>query len=230
MINTLLGTKQKMTQAFVENTRVPVTIVDVTPNHVTQILTSEKNGYWAIQLAAGSRKIKNTTKPLQGHLKGAISKDKKVAPRFLREVRVSDEPELKVGDNIKVSDVFSVGDTVTVTGNSKGKGFAGGVKRWGFAGGPKTHGQSDRHRAPGSIGQGTSPGRVWKGKKMAGRMGDETVTVKNLKVVLVDDSTNTLHIGGPVPGVPKGLLVIERTSPKNEVKKTDETEKGEASS
>lgn len=205
-----------MSQAFVDNNRVPVTVVSMSPNYVTQILTKDKNGYWGLQLASGSRKIKNTTKPLQGHLKGALKDN--VAPRFLREVKQTEAPEEKVGDTIKVSDVFSVGDTVTVTGTSKGKGFAGGVKRHGFSGGPKTHGQSDRHRAPGSIGQGTSPGRVWKGKRMAGRMGDEIVTVKNLKVIEIDEGKNEVKISGAVPGVPKGLLVIKRTSPKQEAK------------
>lgn len=203
-----------MTQAFVDNTRVPVTIVSVTPNTVTQVISENKNGYWGVQLGLGERKLKNVTKPLQGHLKGAIKDNK--APRFLREVRMSDEPSEKAGDVVRVSDVFSIGDMVQVTGVSKGKGFAGGVKRHGFHGGPKTHGQSDRHRAPGSIGQGTSPGRVWKGKRMAGRMGNETVTVKNLKVVALDAEKNELHISGPVPGTRKSLVIVKRLSPKQE--------------
>ncbi|OGM89584.1 50S ribosomal protein L3, partial [Candidatus Woesebacteria bacterium RIFOXYD1_FULL_46_19] len=117
-----------------------------------------------------------------------------------------------VGDTIAASDIFSVGDIIQVTGTSKGKGFAGVVKRWGFAGGPRTHGQSDRERAPGSIGQTTTPGRVFKGKKMAGRMGGERVTLKNLQIVSVNPETNEIEISGPVPGIPGGLLVIKRLS------------------
>lgn len=213
MLNTILGTKVKMTQAFVDNTRVPVTVVSVTPNVVTQIITEDKNGYSAVQLGTGEKKLKNTSKPLQGHLKKANLKNEKTTLRHLREVKVDQVPEIKVGDTIKVSDVLSAGDTVTITGVSKGKGFAGAIKRHGFSGGPKTHGQSDRHRAPGSIGQGTSPGRVWKGKRMAGRMGMDTVTLKNIQVIAVDDEKNELHVKSPLPGAPKSLLIIKRTSP-----------------
>lgn len=217
-----------MTQAFVDNKRMPVTVVSVAPNTVTQVLTVDKNGYSAVQLAAGEKKLKNTSKPLQGHFKKAkaINEKTKLTPRFAREVRTNNEDnELKIGDNVKLSDVFSVGDTITVTGTSKGKGFAGAIKRHGFAGGPKTHGQSDRHRAPGSIGQGTSPGRVWKGKRMAGRMGNETVTVKNLEVLAINTENNELHIKGPVPGTVNSLLLIKRTSPKQEIK-TEESKEG----
>lgn len=218
MLNTILGSKVKMSQDFVDNRRVPVTVVKAGPCTVTQIRSMDKDGYWAVQLGFGSRKTKNISKPLQGHLKGA-TKDK-LAPRFLREVRLTDTPEEKVGEEVAASDIFTAGDTVTVTGTSKGKGFAGAIKRWGFAGGPKTHGQSDRHRAPGSIGQGTSPGRVWKGKKMAGHMGVDTVTIKNLKIVSVDPETNEVKISGPVPGTPGSLLIIKRTSPSS-VKTTE---------
>lgn len=210
-----------MTQAFVDNTRVPVTVVSVMPNVVTQIISEDKNGYKAVQLATGEKKTKNTSKSLQGHLKKAKATNEKASAKFLREIR-TEETDLKVGDLVKVSDIFSVGDVVQVTGTSKGKGFAGAIKRHGFAGGPKTHGQSDRHRAPGSIGQGTSPGRVWKGKRMAGRMGVDTVTMKNLKVVFVDPEKNELHIGNPIPGSPKSLLVIKRTSPKQEAKEAED--------
>ena len=175
MINTILGSKEKMGATFIEGTRVPITYMKAGPCVVTQIKNEAKDGYWAVQIGFGERKIKNVTKPVQGHLKAANS-----AARFLREVRVEKEPNLKVGDKITVSDIFSVGDAVSIAGTSKGKGFAGVVKRWGFSGGPKTHGQSDRQRAPGSIGQGTTPGRVHKGKKMAGRMGTDKVTIKNL--------------------------------------------------
>jgi len=208
MINTILASKRKMGQAFVGDTRVPVTLVVAGPCVVTQIKNYEKDGYWAVQLGFGEKRIKNVTKPLKGHLKGAIT-DKKVAPRFLREVPLKDKSDLKVGDQVKVSDVFKKGDLVSVTGTSKGKGFAGVIKRWGFSMGPRTHGQSDRLRAPGSIGA-TTPGRVWKGKKMAGRKGGDTVTVKNLIVVDVYDEKGELALSGPVPGIPGGLLIIRK--------------------
>jgi large subunit ribosomal protein L3 len=208
MLNTLLGSKQKMGHTFIEGTRVPVTWVKAGPCKITHIKTNDKDGYWALQLGFGEKKLKNITKPLQGHLSGAI-KDKK-APRFLREVRQKSEPKLKVGDEVFVSDLFKRGDVVAVSGVSKGKGFAGVVKRWGFAGGPKTHGQSDRQRAPGSIGQGTTPGRVLKGKKMGGRMGSERVTVKNLTVVDVNDQENEIAISGALPGRSGGLLIITK--------------------
>jgi len=207
-MNTILGIKKGMGQAFVEGVRVPVTKVVAGPCVVTQIIKEDKNGYWAVQLGFGEKKIKRLTKPMRGHLKGAIKKEK--APRFLREVRFSEKPKFKVGETITISDIFNEGDKVSVSGISKGKGFAGVIKRWGFAMGPRTHGQSDRLRAPGSIGQGTSPGRVWKGKKMAGRMGGERVTVKNLKIISIDPKNNQLTIAGPVPGRPKGLLVIKK--------------------
>lgn len=210
MINTLLGLKAKMGATYVEDTRIPVTYVVAGPCVVTQIKSQDKDGYWAVQLGFGEKRIKNVTKPLLGHLRGVI-KGKK-APRFLREVRLSEKPTYKVGDQIKVSDIFKKGDVVSVTGISKGKGFAGVVKRYHFSGGPRTHGQSDRERAPGSIGQGTTPGRVYKGKKMAGRMGQDRVTIKNLVVVDVDDEKNLLAISGSLPGAKGNLLVIKKTS------------------
>src|SRR3990167_1859157 len=208
MLNTLLGTKGKMGHTFIEGDRVVVTKTSLGPCFVTHIKKPASDGYWAVQLGYGEKKIKNVTKPLQGHLKGAIDKNK--APRFLKEVIIDKEPDFKVGDKVQVSDIFSVGDKVRVTGVSKGKGFAGVVKRWGFHGGPKTHGQSDRPRSPGSIGQGTTPGRVFKGKKMAGRMGSETVTVKGLKVILINEETGEMKLSGLVPGIKRGLLIIKK--------------------
>ncbi len=210
MINTLLGEKTKMSQAFIEGYRVPVTKIMAGPCVVTQVKNMDKDGYWAIQLGFGERKTKNISKALQGHLKGAIKENK--APRFLAEIRLDKEPEVDVGDTIKVSDIFNAGDKITATGTSKSKGFAGVVKRWKFAGGPKTHGQSDRQRAPGSIGATTTPGRVLKGKHMAGRMGGDRVTIKNLHVVSVDPEKNEMLISGPVPGIPGGLLIIKKTA------------------
>lgn len=207
-MKTILGTKVKMSQAFIGNRRVPATVVKAGPCVVTQVKNEKDDGYWALQIGFGERKVKGVTKPLQGHLKEVIKN--KVAPRYLREVRFAAEPKAKRGEAITVGQIFAEGDTVRVSGIGKGKGFAGVVKRWGFAGGPKTHGQSDRQRAPGSIGQGTSPGRVRKGKKMAGRMGGKMVTVKNLKVIAVDEEKNEMMIAGPVPSVPGGLLVMRK--------------------
>lgn len=197
-----------MSQAFVGDTRVPVTMVKVGPCVVTQIKNEEKDGYWALQLGLGEKKLKNINKPQTGHLRSLI-KDQK-APRYLKEIRLAKEPELKVGDIVAVGDVFKKGDMVSVMGISKGKGFAGVVKRWHFAGGPKTHGQSDRWRAPGSIGQGTTPGRVLKGKHMAGRMGSEQVTIKNLIIVSIDEKGGQILLSGPVPGNRGGLLTLTK--------------------
>ena len=197
-----------MDHTYIQGARVPVTKVVAGPCTVTQIKNEDKDGYWAVQLGFGNKPTRNISKPLQGHLRG-VTKDN-LAPRFLREVRVKDDPEMKVGDVISAPDVLKRGDLVQVTGISKGKGFAGVVKRWGFAGGPKTHGQSDRLRAPGSIGQGTTPGRVLKGKKMGGRMGGEQVTVKNLIVTAVDDATGEVAISGAIPGHPGTVLMIKK--------------------
>jgi large subunit ribosomal protein L3 len=208
MINSILAEKMKMGQTFIEGRRVPVTKVLAGPCVVTQIKKETTDGYWAVQLGFGEKRIKNVTKALQGHLKSFIKDNK--APRYLAEVRLEKEPEMKVGDTIKASDIFRVGDIIRVSGVSKGKGFAGVVKRWHFAGGPRTHGQSDRERAPGSIGQTTTPGRVFKGKRMGGRMGSEKVTVKNLQVVSINPETNEIEISGPIPGITGGLLLINK--------------------
>lgn len=205
MINTILGTKIKQTQKFTsEGVRIPATLIQAGPCFVVQV----KEG--AIQLGLGEKKEKRTKKPILGHIKKAGLKH---IPRFLREISVN-QPEisanLKPGAEIKVGDVFKTGDLVNIIGTSKGKGFAGVVKRWGFAGGPRTRGQSDRERAPGSIGATTTPGRVLKGKKMAGRMGGERVTVKNLTVVHIDPKNNLLVVKGLVPGAKDGLLIIKK--------------------
>jgi len=211
MVDTLMGTKIKMSQAFDKNNaRVPVTLVFVSPNMVTDIKTIDRDNYESLQVGFGTKKLKNTTKPLAGHLKKVTKEN--LLPKTLKEIKTDNINDYKVGDLIKLSDVFTPGDTIQVTSISKGKGFAGGMKRWGFAGGPKTHGQSDRSRAPGSIGQGTTPGRVHKGKKMAGRMGSDRVTIKNLTVFDIDDESNLLSIVGPVPGAKGSLVVVKRTS------------------
>lgn len=217
-MDALYGIKQTMSQAWLEDSRrVPVTMVKVDPLIVTQVKTSEKDKYQALQLGFSTKKIKNITKPLQGHLKKIQNSIRQSAdktqisklPRYLKEVRIpkTDQPP-SVGDLVKASDILSPGDLIKVSGISKGKGFIGGVKRWGFSGGPKTHGQSDRERAPGSIGQGTTPGRVYKGKKMAGRMGGQKATVKNLTVVDVSD--NIIMVSGLIPGVRGSVVYIEK--------------------
>lgn len=214
MINTILGTKGVSSQTFIEGFRIPVTKVVAGPCVVTQIkkmdgrLPAGRQGYWAIQLGFSTRRAKNTSKPLQGHLKATSTESK--FPRYLREVKVDSEPELKVGDVIKVSEVLNPGDIISVSGISKGKGFAGVVKRFHFRGGPRTHGQSDRERAPGSIGQTTTPGRVYRGKRMAGRMGGEQVTVKNLHIISVDAETGSVEISGQIPGNVGSMVTINK--------------------
>src|SRR5260221_919970 len=209
-MNTILGSKMEMSQTYVDGSRVPVTKVLVTTLGVTPVENVDRDGYYAIQIGFGEKKLKNITKQIKGHLKAVLQKDSKMAPRYLREVRMKEEPKEKVGDTIKASDIFVSGDSIAVTGISKGKGFAGGVKRWHFSGGPKTHGQSDRQRAPGSIGQGTTPGRVYKGKHMAGRMGSEQKKIKGLNIVEVKTEKNEILISGPIPGRNGTLLVIEK--------------------
>lgn len=199
-----------MGQTYVAGTRIPVTSISIVPSVVTQLKTSEKDGYWGIQIGFGNKRIKSTSKPLQGHLKKTSTKE--FSPKFLREIRLEKEAEVKIGDQVKASDIFKVGDKIAVRGTSKGKGFAGVVKRWRFAGGPKTHGQSDRQRAPGSIGQTTTPGRVFKGKRMAGRMGGDSVTVKNLHVISIDPEKNEMFVSGAVPGKTGDLLKITKIS------------------
>lgn len=206
-IQSLIGKKVNQTQGFLEDgTRVPLSVIEVGGNVVSQVKNVEKEGYSAIQLGFGeSTKHK---KPIVGHIKKA---GLKTSPRFFREIRV-DEPEIEVGAELVLAEVFEPGDMVDVSGVSKGKGYAGVVKKWGFAGGPRTHGQSDRERAPGSSGTGTTPGRVYKGKKMSGRMGNENVTVKNLEVLGIEG--NTIFVKGLVPGS-KGSIVVVKKVGKN---------------
>ncbi len=204
MLKGLIGKKIGMTQIFDEaGVAYPVTIIEAGPCYVTQIRRPERDGYSAVQLGFGEVNPKRLTGGQLGHLKA-----KDLPPlRVLREFRAK-TPEISVGEAIKV-DVFSVGERVDVTGTSKGKGFAGGVKRYHFAGGPKTHGQSDRHRAPGSRGSGTTPGRVYKGSRGPGHMGNERVTEQSLKVVMVDAERNLIGVHGAVPGPKGGLVVIK---------------------
>jgi large subunit ribosomal protein L3 len=194
-----------MTQLFDEKGEViPVTVIEAGPCYVTQIKTEKIDGYWAIQLGFGETRSKRLTKGQQGHLQG----NDLPMLRHLREVRIKDKTEYQIGQKITV-DLFQVGERVDIVGKSKGRGFAGTVKRHGFHRQPRTHGQSDRERAPGSIGATTGTGRVFKGKRMAGRMGNERVTSQNLLVALVDSDRNLLAVRGSVPG-PKGGLVLVR--------------------
>ncbi len=206
-MNTIFGTKVTQTQKFLEDgSRIPVTIVVAQDNPVTAVKTQETDGYQAVQIGFGTRRKQN--KSLLGHVKKANLDS---VPSLIREVRLTEDSSYQPGDMIKVEETFQPGDIVAVTGQSKGKGFAGGVKRHNFKGGPRTHGQSDRERAPGSIGQTTTPGRVYKGKRMAGRMGNEQVTVQNLMVMDVDSATKTLVIKGLVPGILGSVICITKT-------------------
>ena len=204
MLKGLIGKKIGMTQIFDEQgVAHPVTLIEAGPCYVTQIRRPEKEGYSAVQLGFGEINPKRLTGGELGHLKA-----NEIPPmRFLREFRVKN-PEINVGERVTV-EAFAIGERVDVIGTSKGKGFAGGVKRYGFHGGPKTHGQSDRQRAPGSRGAGTTPGRVYKGSRGPGHMGDARVTVSALKVILVDVERNLLGVRGAVPGPKGGLIMIK---------------------
>ena len=208
MAKAILGRKLGMTQIFTEEGRVvPVTVVESGNNLVLQNKTDETDGYNAVQIGFGEVKEKNVNKPLKGHFEKAGVK----AVRFIREMRLSAPSEYNVGDTIGV-DIFAAGDLVDVVGTSKGKGFAGGIKRHNFARGPMGHG-SKSHREPGSTGAMISGpgGRVLKGKKLPGRMGGERVTVQRLTVVRVDADRNLILIKGAIPGPKKGFVVIKDT-------------------
>jgi large subunit ribosomal protein L3 len=206
-MSSLIGKKLGMTRLFDETGKnIVVTMIEAGPCYVTEIRHKEKHGYDAVQLGFGNKREKVVTKPLIGHFKKAKVKPMGVLKEFKN---FKPDTEFKLGDEVKV-DIFAEGDLVTVTSVSKGKGFAGGMKRHGFHGGPKTHGQSDRHRAPGSIGQSSYPSRVFKGIKMAGRMGGKNVSVRNLKVVKVDAENNLLAVKGAIPGPIKNFVFIKK--------------------
>jgi large subunit ribosomal protein L3 len=200
----LLGKKIGMTRIFDEAGNViPVTVVKVGPCYVTQVKTVQSDGYRAVQLGFDTKKEKNTTKPMMGHLEKAG-----VPPvRFLKEFLLKEDVEYKLGDIIKV-DMFKPGDPIKVTGLSKGRGFAGAMKRHNFSGAQTTHGQSDRTRAPGSLGQSSYPSRVFKGMKMAGRMGNTRVSVKGLVVAKVDAENDLLFIKGAIPGARNSYVEV----------------------
>ncbi len=202
----IIGKKIGMSQVFVENGNIiPVTVVEAGPCQVIQVKTPEKDGYSAIQLGFEKKPEKRINKPALGRFKAA-----KAEPyRFLSEIRDFEAEHSKIGETITV-ELFNVGDTVKVSGVSKGKGFQGVVKRYNFRGGPKTHGQSDRFRSPGSIGASAYPSRVIKGMKMAGRMGGDNKTIRGLSIVKIDAENNLLYIKGAVPGARNGIVTVRR--------------------
>ena len=197
----IVGRKCGMTRVFTEDgVSIPVTVIEASPNRITQIKSVETDGYSAIQVTAGSRKASRVAKPQAGHFAKAGVEAGRGSWEFRSE---GSEEAFEVGSTLTV-ERFEEGQMVDVTGTSKGKGFQGGVKRWNFAMQDATHGNSISHRAPGSIGQNQTPGRVFKGKKMAGHMGAEQVTTQNLEVIRVDAERNLLLIKGAVPGAPGG--------------------------
>jgi large subunit ribosomal protein L3 len=202
----LIGRKVGMTQVFQDDgTMVAVSVLAVEPNTVTRLRTSERDGYVAVQLGIeDSRKL---TKPEAGQLKN-LPKDAG-RPATIREFRVVGADDYQVGQRLNVAELFAAGDVVDVTGVSKGKGFAGHIKRHHFRRGPKTHG-SDHHREPGSIGPGTTPGRVYKGMRMAGHMGDRRSTIKKVRVVRADADQNLLLLAGSLPGARNGLILVKK--------------------
>jgi large subunit ribosomal protein L3 len=199
----VIGRKCGMTRVFTEEgVSVPVTVIEVTPNRVAQLKTEESDGYQAVQVTVGERRASRVTKAQAGH----FSKAGVEAGRGVWEFR-AEAGELQSGSEVTVEG-FEAGQLIDVTGTSKGKGFAGAVKRWNFRTQDATHGNSLSHRAPGSIGQNQTPGRVFKGKKMAGHLGAERVTVQNLEVVRVDAEKNLLLVKGAVPGATGGDVIV----------------------
>jgi large subunit ribosomal protein L3 len=204
MTEGILGKKLGMTQVFGEGKTRGVTVIEAGPCMVLQVKAREKEGYSAAKLGFGEIiKARNARK--------SKGKDKAASKyRYMREFRLDDSQKVEPGQKIDVS-LFKAGDLVDITGVSRGKGFAGGVKRHHFKGGPKTHGQSDRWRAPGSVGSNTTPGRVLKGLRMAGHLGSQRVTVANLQVVEIDTARNLLLVEGAVPGMTNGLVLIRKS-------------------
>ena len=201
----LIGRKAGMTRIFTEEgVSVPVTVIEVTPNRVAQVKTDDTDGYQAVQLTVGERRLSRVSKPVQGH----VNKNGVQVGRGFWELRADGEELPEVGSELTV-DAFEAGQKVDVTGESKGKGFQGAIKRWNFSMQDATHGNSLSHRAPGSIGQCQTPGRVWKGKKMAGHMGAERVTVQSLEIVRIDAERNLLLVKCAVPGAEGGDVIVK---------------------
>ncbi len=200
----IVGRKSGMTRIFTDDgVSIPVSVIEVEPNRITQVKNAETDGYSAVQVTVGSRRASRVNKAAAGHYAKANSE----AGRGLWELRSTSQEEFQVGGELTVAG-FEAGQKVDVTGTSKGKGFAGTVKRWNFSMQDATHGNSLSHRAPGSIGQCQTPGRVFKGKKMSGHMGAEQVTVQNLEVVRVDAERNLLLVRGAIPGAPGGDVIV----------------------
>lgn len=204
----IVGRKAGMSRVFTEDGQsIPVTLIEATPNRITQVKTVESDGYTAVQVTAGHKRASLVNKPEAGHL----AKAKVEAGRGLWELRVDDVGDLAVGGEVK-ADIFEVGQLVDVQGVTKGKGFQGTVKRWNFSMGDATHGNSLSHRAPGSLGQRQSPGRVFPGKKMAGHMGAVRQSTQNLEVVRVDAERGLIAVKGAVPGAPGGDVIVRPAS------------------
>lgn len=203
----IIGRKLGMTQIFAEDgSAVPVTIVEAGPCTITQIKTPERDGYSALQLGFGTRKAKNVNKPMRGHMENAG----KGYFQVLREVRVDQSGDYQVGQAIS-AEVFEIGERIDVIGTSKGKGFAGTIKRWGFKRGPSTHGCKNV-REPGSTGMATFPGRVLKGKRMPGQKGNKRITTMNLKIVDIRPEQNLVLVKGAIPGSSNGIVFIRKTN------------------
>lgn len=200
----IVGRKSGMTRVFTDDgVSIPVSVIEVEPNRITQVKSVDTDGYSAVQVTIGARRSSRVTKSEAGH----FAKANVEAGRGVWELRNEAQEAFEVGSTITV-DVFSAGQMIDVTGTSKGKGFAGGIKRWNFGMQDATHGNSRSHRVLGSIGQCQSPGRVFKGKKMAGHLGAERVTVQNLEIVRVDAERNLLLVKGAIPGAPGGDVIV----------------------
>ena len=205
-INYLIGRKMGMTRLFDElGVDFPVTVLEVGPCYISQIKTLDNDGYCSVQICFSDKSVQKSNRPERGHF-GKANLDPK---RYLSEVRVENAEGLNLGQQLGAN-IFSLGDLVTVSGVSKGKGFAGHMKRHGFGGGRRSHGKNSVMRKSGSIGAGSDPSRVWKGTRMAGRMGGDNVSIKNMAIMKVDLSKNLLYLKGSVPGANKGLLFISK--------------------
>lgn len=208
-MKTFYAIKKDQSHTYDKNgKRIFLTKLEANPLVITQLKNELKDKYKAFQVAFGNKR--KVTKPLLGHVKAA-----KVTPKYLKEIRLEEDSDKKVGDKITLSEVFSVGDLVELRSKMKGRGFTGVMKRWGFGGGPRTHGQSDRQRSPGSIGQGTDPGRVWKGKKMPGRYGSKFITQRGSQVIYLSDESNEIWVSGGVAGHKGTLVKISKVGQKN---------------
>jgi len=207
MIKAIVGRKLQMSQIFAEDgTAVPITLIQAGPCTVTQVKTPERDGYSALQIGFGSRKPKNVNKPMKGHL----DKVGKGYFEVLREIRMENASDHEVGEDL-AADVLEIGERIDVIGTTKGKGYAGTIKRWGFQRGPSGHG-SKNIREPGSTGNATFPGRVIKGKKMPGQKGNKRITVMNLRIIDVRLEENLLIVKGAVPGSQNGIVLIRKTN------------------